>query len=61
MTAITAERFLSPDELAARWNLTVKAVHQMLRRDEVHGIKIRNKWRVAPAEVARFEREGARR
>lgn len=61
MTAITEERRLSPEEVAILWGLPVKAVHQMLRRHELDGFKVRNKWRITPSEVARFEREGARR
>lgn len=61
MTAITDERRLSPEEVAGLWDLPVKAVHQMLRRGELDGFKVRNKWRIRPDEVARFEREGARR
>jgi excisionase family DNA binding protein len=61
MTAITEERRLSPEDVADRWNLPVKAVREMLRRGELLGFKVREKWRVTPDEVARFEREGARR
>jgi excisionase family DNA binding protein len=52
---------MSPEEVAGLWDLPVKAVHQMLRRGELDGFKVRNKWRIRPDEVARFEREGARR
>jgi excisionase family DNA binding protein len=52
---------MSPEEVAGLWDLPVKAVHQMLRRGELAGFKVRNKWRIRPDEVARFEREGARR
>jgi excisionase family DNA binding protein len=61
MTAITDERRLSPEEVADLWNVPVKSVHQMLRRGELDGFKVREKWRIRPDEVARFEREGARR
>lgn len=61
MSTRTVERRMSPEEVAGLWDLPVKAVHQMLRRGELAGFKVRNKWRIRPDEVARFEREGARR
>src|SRR3990167_3095832 len=51
-------RLYSPETLAEHWDCSVSHIKKMLRSGALRGFKIGTMWRIAAAEVERFECQG---
>lgn len=47
---------LSPADVAARWHCNREHVTILLRRGDLRGVKLANKWRVALEDVEAYEK-----
>ena len=58
----TADKRLTPPQLAKLWGVGVSKIHILIQRGKLHAFDIslspgqgRPRWRIDPAEVERFE------
>lgn len=48
-------KYLTPDELGARWDRSSEWVRRAAARGEVPGIKVGGLWRFDPADIDAYE------
>ena len=51
-----SDRMLTPDDAAARLQVTARTVRKWLRNGTMKGIKIGHLWRISEATIAEFDR-----
>lgn len=52
---------LTVDDVAADLRLSTRTVYELLRTGGLPGFRLGNRWRVEPAELAKWKRARARR
>lgn len=56
-TGITIEtKYLTPEHVAARYQICLATVHRKLRRGEIRALRIGHLWRIPEFELERYEK-----